>query len=111
MYTMAILQDISSKTVLQAGRTDEVELMNPNFIGSYDRPGEKLNIFPNPASGREITIMDVQEEVFLFSSDGRLVDRIVASDHKNSTYNISSLEDGVYILRSGNRMEKLVIIR
>jgi hypothetical protein len=111
MYTIAILQDPATKMHLQAGMTSEIDYMDPSFIGSLDRPAEQLQIFPNPASGNKITIQDALEDIFLFTSAGKLLGQFEHKSGQHITIDISSLRNGIYILRSGVKSVKLTVTK
>jgi hypothetical protein len=111
MYTMAILQDPDSKMHLQAAKTSVIEYMDPSFIGSYDRPEELLQVYPNPASGNKITIPDAREDILLFTAAGKLISQYEHKGGQNMTMDITSLQNGIYIVRSGRKSVKLAVTR
>jgi hypothetical protein len=111
MYTMAILQETSSKILLQAGKTDIIEFMDPSFIGNLNRPEEHLRAYPNPASGSLITVDNAEEDVMIFSADGRLINSLNIQNTGTTTLDISALQNGIYILKSAQKMKRLVVVR
>lgn len=111
MYTMAILQDPSSDMLLQAGKTNEIEYMDPNFIGFHEKPAERLFVFPNPLSGPNLTISNAEENILIYSFDGRLLNEFDLNDNQKVTLDISFLSEGIYILRSGVKSVKLTVVK
>jgi hypothetical protein len=110
MYAMAILQDPSSKEVLQAGNTSVVEYMAPSFIGSFTRQDEGLKVYPNPADSR-ITVTNAKKDIFLYSSEGRLISIFEKTEGSKLSVDISCVQKGIYFLRSGERSAKISVVR
>jgi hypothetical protein len=111
MYTLAILQDPSSKMLLQAGETDLIEYSDPNFIVDLSKSNEDLFLYPNPVSGSGITIKDAEEDVSLYSYDGRLVQRYPYLKGQSLTVDVSDLNEGIYVIRSGKKVQRLVVVK
>jgi subtilisin family serine protease len=70
-----------------------------------------LRVFPNPSSNK-VTVYTgcgEQQMLFVYSIDGRIVEqRPVTSE---TTLDVSSWNQGIYILRVGSRTEKLIVNR
>jgi hypothetical protein len=111
MHTVAILQDPSSKMLLQAGETDQIDYSDPSFIVGPSKPVEKLLLYPNPVSGPSLAVKDAEEEISIFSAEGRLVKRYPVMTAQSNSLDISILNEGIYIVRSGVKMERLVVIK
>jgi hypothetical protein len=111
MHTVAIMQDPSTKMLLQAGKTDVIEYMAPSFIGDYARSEERLSIYPNPATGSTISVMNAENDIFLSGTDGKLYSRHTTQKNGFTTIDISTLQKGIYILRSGKKSERLIVIK
>ncbi len=81
------------------------------FTGTIDvtdieeQTGTTLTVYPNPATN--IIYVDTKEEVKIFDLCGK---RVLQSQG-TSKIDISSLPDGMYFVRSGERCNKLVVRR
>jgi len=111
MYTLAILQDPSSKMLLQAGETNLIEYTDPNFIVSLTKPDKGLFLYPNPVSGSWITIRDADKEVSIYSRDGKLIQQYPFGKDQEMSVDISDLIEGIYWVRSGSKVQKLVVVK
>ena len=64
-----------------------------------------LRVYPNPAKN-EITVEGANADILIFSANGGLVSTTKAAD--KAVINVSSLADGVYILRSGDTSARII---
>ena len=64
-----------------------------------------LKVYPNPAKN-EITVEGASDDILIFSANGGLVSSTKAAD--KAVINVSSLADGVYILRSGDSAARII---
>ncbi|MBR0497823.1 MAG: T9SS type A sorting domain-containing protein [Paludibacteraceae bacterium] len=64
-----------------------------------------LKVYPNPAKN-EITVEGASDDILIFSANGGLVSSTKAAD--KAVVNVSSLADGVYILRSGKSAARII---
>ena len=64
-----------------------------------------LKVYPNPAKN-EITVEGASDDILIFSANGGLVSSTKAAD--KAVINVSSLADGVYILRSGKSVVRII---
>ena len=64
-----------------------------------------LKVYPNPAKS-EITVEGAENDILIFSANGGLVFTTKAAD--KAVINVSSLADGVYILRSGKSAARII---
>ena len=64
-----------------------------------------LQVYPNPAKD-EITVEGANDDILIFSANGGLVSTMKAADR--AVINVSSLADGVYILRSGKSAARII---
>ncbi len=64
-----------------------------------------LKVYPNPAKN-EITVEGASDDILIFSANGGLVSTTKAAD--KAVINVSSLADGVYILRSGKSAARII---
>jgi len=85
--------------------------MDPSFIGSYDRHDERLHIYPNPATSSIIKIEDAEGDIMLYNSEGRLISKFENEGGYKMDIDISSIRKGVYILKSGNKSVRLVVLK
>ena len=64
-----------------------------------------LRVYPNPAKN-EITIEGASSDIVIFSANGTPVMSVKADD--KVVFDVSSLADGVYILRSGKSAARII---
>ena len=64
-----------------------------------------LKVYPNPAKN-EITVEGASDDILIFSASGGLVSTTKAAD--KAVVNVSSLADGVYVLRSGKSAARII---
>ena len=64
-----------------------------------------LKVYPNPAKN-EITVEGASDDILIFSANGGLVSSTKAAD--KAVINVSSLADGVYVLRSGKSAVRII---
>ena len=64
-----------------------------------------LKVYPNPAKN-EITVEGASDDILLFTANGNLVSTTKAAD--KAVVNVSSLADGIYILRSGKSAARII---
>ena len=64
-----------------------------------------LKVYPNPAKN-EITVEGASDDILIFSANGNLVSRAKAA--ARAVINVSSLADGIYILRSGDSAARII---
>ena len=64
-----------------------------------------LKVYPNPAKN-EITVEGASDDILIFSANGGLVSTTKAAD--KAVVNVSSLADGVYVLRSGKSAARII---
>lgn len=100
-----------------------LEYFNGNVVVLYDDifkfTYDQLDIYPNPAVNEiVINLIDVSESVIftLFNSVGQVVkSKLIVSQNKLVTLNISDIENGVYILVSETRhrtyKNKIIILK
>lgn len=67
-----------------------------------------LKVYPNPAKN-EITVEGASDDILIFSANGGLVSTTKAAD--KAVINVSSLADGVYVLRSGKSAARIIKIK
>jgi len=78
-----------------------------NRIEDYSDYDAQLSVYPNPAS-TEITVGGHEGLIEIFDMNGRL---LLSKQEQNpiSQINIESLSSGIYILKSGEQMMKMVV--
>jgi len=64
-----------------------------------------LKVYPNPAKN-EITVEGANDDILIFSANGGLVSTTKTAD--KAVVNVSSLADGVYVLRSGKSAARII---
>ena len=64
-----------------------------------------LRVYPNPAKN-EITVEGASDDILVFSANGGLISTTKAAD--KAVINVSSLADGVYVLRSGKSAARII---
>ena len=111
MYTIALLQDETGHSMMQAGKTNIVEYMNPNFIHVPGKTAGKLLVSPNPVRGNTVSIRDAGANVLLYRADGSFVIREINDGRRDLLLDISDLPGGIYLVRSGERFGRLVVVK
>jgi len=84
-----------------------VQTTPSNRIEDYSDYDAQLSVYPNPAS-TEITVGGHEGLIEIFDMNGRL---LLSKQEQNpiSQINIESLSSGIYILKSGEQMMKMVV--
>jgi hypothetical protein len=87
---------------------DNVSLTGPNTaIRNYTDPN-RVNVFPNPASGM-ITVANIgSDEIRIFNLAGQEVLQFIAAG-RIMNLDVSGLNKGMYLLKSGDSTAKLMI--
>lgn len=87
----------------------EVDQSLTSLFGINDNPATLL-LYPNPASTGELVHIknDSGLPVEVTDTQGRLINPF-ALGHDNSSINTTGISSGIYLIRTGNRMGKLVI--
>ena len=85
-------------------------LYNANATGYEKLTSETLELYPNPAS----SILTVNNntainEANILSNDGRFIQKTILTVGKNSI-DITSIENGIYILKVGDKVSKFSVV-
>ena len=78
---------------------------NVSAVFEADSKASVLKVYPNPAKN-EITVEGAENDILIFSANGNLVSTTKAAD--KTVINVSSLADGVYVLRSGDSAARII---
>ena len=78
---------------------------NVSAVSEADSKASVLKVYPNPAKN-EITVEGANDDILIFSANGSLVSTTKAAD--KAVINVSSLADGVYVLRSGDSSARII---
>ncbi|MBR2178378.1 MAG: T9SS type A sorting domain-containing protein, partial [Paludibacteraceae bacterium] len=78
---------------------------NVSAVSEADSKASSLKVYPNPAKN-EITVEGANADILIFSANGGLVSTTKAAD--KAVINVSSLADGVYVLRSGKSAARII---
>ena len=78
---------------------------NVSAVSEADFKASVLKVYPNPAKN-EITVEGASDDILIFSANGGLVSTTKAAD--KAVINVSSLADGVYVLRSGKSAARII---
>ena len=78
---------------------------NVSAVSEADSKASVLKVYPNPAKS-EITVEGAENDILIFSANGGLVSTTKAAD--KTVINVSSLADGVYVLRSGKSAARII---
>ena len=81
---------------------------NVSAVSEADSKASVLKVYPNPAKN-EITVEGAENDILIFSANGGLVSTTKAAD--KAVINVSSLADGVYVLRSGKSAARIIKIK
>ena len=121
VYDMAVVSklDFTTSGSLKVVKTDKSEDVksisatrkvvfsaeNVSAVSEADSKASALKVYPNPAKS-EITVEGAENDILIFSANGGLVSTTKAAD--KTVINVSSLADGVYILRSGDSAARII---
>lgn len=78
---------------------------NVSAVSEAESQVSALKVYPNPAKN-EITVEGANADILIFSANGGLVSTTKAAD--KAVINVSSLADGVYVLRSGKSAARII---
>ena len=78
---------------------------NVSAVSEAESSASVLKVYPNPAKN-EITVEGAENDILIFSANGGLVSTTKAAD--KAVINVSSLADGVYVLRSGKSAARII---
>ena len=78
---------------------------NVSAVSEAESSASVLKVYPNPAKN-EITVEGANDDILIFSANGSLVSTTKAAD--KAVINVSSLADGVYVLRSGKSAARII---
>ena len=78
---------------------------NVSAVSEAESSASVLKVYPNPAKS-EITVEGAENDILIFSANGGLVSTTKAAD--KTVVNVSSLADGVYVLRSGKSAARII---
>ena len=78
---------------------------NVSAVSEAESSASVLKVYPNPAKN-EITVEGANADILIFSANGGLVSTTKAAD--KAVINVSSLADGVYVLRSGKSAARII---
>ena len=78
---------------------------NAPATSAAESQASKLSVFPNPVSN-ELTVVGAESDILLFSASGNLVSRTKAEG--KAVISVGSLADGIYVLRSGNSVVRVI---
>ena len=121
VYDMAVVSklDFTTSGSLKVVKTDKSEDVksisatrkvvfsteNVSAVSEADSKASVLKVYPNPAKN-EITVEGANDDILIFSANGSLVSTTKAAD--KAVINVSSLADGVYVLRSGDSSARII---
>ena len=121
VYDMAVVKklDFTTSGSLKVVKTDKSEDVksisetrkvvfsaeNVSAVSEADSKASVLKVYPNPAKN-EITVEGANADILIFSANGNLVSSTKAAD--KTVINVSSLADGVYVLRSGDSAARII---
>lgn len=122
VYDMAAVSKLDFTTsgslkVVKTDKTEDVKSISATrkvVFSAEDAPATAiaenssasvLKVYPNPAKN-EITVEGASDDILIFSANGGLVSSTKAAD--KAVVNVSSLADGVYVLRSGKSAARII---
>ncbi len=73
---------------------------------NYVAKQNKFNFYPNPATNN-IKLNSLNKNIQIIDITGKLVKQILVTSH-NQNINISDLQKGIYFVKSGNDVKKLI---
>jgi hypothetical protein len=106
-FRMGIWDDQSSGYSFEV-YVDNVSLTGPGTsVRNYTDP-EKVNVFPNPASGK-VTVTNIgSDHIRIFNLAGQEVLQVKVTN-RIMNLDVSGLDKGMYLLKSGDSAAKLMI--
>jgi hypothetical protein len=78
----------------------------------WSEKNDRFTLYPNPASHHVIVTGDFSSlpTIRLFDSSGKLKwDKKIVTNGDNVSFDLSSLQPGVYIMQIGNDVKKLIV--
>ena len=121
VYDMAVVSKLDFTTsgslkVVKTDKSEDVKAIsatrkvvfsaeNVSAVSEADSKASVLKVYPNPAKN-EITVEGANADILIFSANGGLVSTTKAAD--KAVINVSSLADGVYVLRSGKSAARII---
>ena len=105
--SLKVVKTDNSEDVKSISATRKVVFSTENVsaVSEADSKASVLKVYPNPAKN-EITVEGANADILIFSANGGLVSTTKAAD--KAVINVSSLADGVYILRSGDSSVRII---
>ena len=92
--------DLGQGEVLDVVEISLSELI-PNAVEDLNKGESKLSVFPNPTSGHiRIEMPEGNTKLALFDATGRMILQLPDTDYPSIQLNLSSLDEGVYVLRA-----------
>ena len=79
---------------------------------NWSEKNDRFTLYPNPASHQVIVTGDFSSlpTIRLFDSSGKLKwDKKIVTNGDNVSFDLSSLQPGVYIMQIGNDVKKLIV--
>ncbi len=121
VYDMAAVSKLDFTTsgslkVVKTDKSEDVKSISATrkvVFSAEDAPATAIaetssdvfKVYPNPAKN-EITVEGAENDILIFSANGNLVSSTKAAD--KTVINVSSLADGVYVLRSGKSAARII---
>ena len=89
---------------------DEIEA-EVSTIGIAESKGKNFDICPNPASSyvKINSEIECEAEVCIYDMTGRRVKKILATDLRNITIDLTDINKGVYFIDINGKTEKLIV--
>ena len=105
--SLKVVKTDKSEDVKSISATRKVVFSTENVsaVSEADSKASVLKVYPNPAKN-EITVEGANDDILIFSANGSLVSTTKAAD--KAVINVSSLADGVYVLRSGDSSARII---
>jgi hypothetical protein len=79
---------------------------------NWSQKNDRFTLYPNPASHQVIVTGDFSSlpTISLFDASGKLEwNKRIVSNSDNISFDLSSLQAGVYIMQIGNEIKKLIV--
>lgn len=81
---------------------NDVGINEPSALSS-------LSVYPNPTNGELKLLSGIQQDIFFLDSKGSVLQRVALPANETITLDISTYANGVYFIRHGNYITRLIV--
>ena len=88
-----------------SGYIKNIKIEDANAVSLNDVKENRLFLYPNPAE--DYVVVETEEDIVIYNYLGQKIKEFT-NLHGQTTIDISSLNKGVYVVKSGSKIEKLI---